>query len=63
MASLWRWSVVVEANGCRQDPMGGETQGPDHATEDDIRKAVERGLNKLFPNGYKIVNFMATRLG
>jgi len=62
MASFWKWSALIEANG-RKGPVTGETQGPDHATEANIRKAVEVGLDQAYPRGYTIHTFMATRIG
>jgi hypothetical protein len=62
MASFWKWTALVEANG-QQGSISGDTQGPDHATEDNIRKGVEHGLSQAYPRGYKVLNFMATRLG
>lgn len=62
MASYWKYSCTVEVDG-RRDAQWGEVQGPDHATEENIRIGAEEGLKRLFPRGFKMTNFMATRLG
>ena len=62
MSSYWKWTCIVEANGS-QHPHQGNTQGPDHATEDKIRAAAEDSLRQTYPRGYTLVTFLATRLG
>lgn len=61
MASYWKWSCVVEANGRRQ-LVKDDAQGPDHATEDKIRIGVELLLDRAYPRGYVMTDFMATRI-